>query len=70
MFVTSGVDGMVKIVNLKKELIKEITFPDSVTGCCFINESYNLLVSHRDTVSVILEKDYKPFKNLGCYPLE
>ena len=37
LFVTGGRDGLVKVWNLKKELIREIKFPEPITAVTFMN---------------------------------
>ena len=37
LFVTGGKDGLVKVWNIKKELIREIKFPEPITAVCFLN---------------------------------
>lgn len=37
LFVTGGKDGCVKVWNIKKELVREIKFPEPITSVCFLN---------------------------------
>jgi len=37
LFVTGGRDGLVKVWNIKKQLIREIKFPEPITSVCFFN---------------------------------
>lgn len=37
LYVTGGRDGLVKVWNSKKELIREIKFPEPITAVCFLN---------------------------------
>ncbi|CDW78455.1 wd repeat-containing protein 87 [Stylonychia lemnae] len=62
LFVTGAKDGLVKVWNVKKELIREIKFPEPITSVCFLNSSADLLVGHVSKVSTVLAKDYKPFE--------
>ena len=65
MLVSGGEDGCVKIRNIKKELIREIRFPEPITSVTFLNENADILVGHVGKVSSILSKDYKPFEIKG-----
>jgi WD40 repeat protein len=62
LFVTGGKDGLVKVWNIKKELIREIKFPDPITSVLFLNNDADLLIGHIGKVSSVLAKDYKPFE--------
>eukprot|EP00347_Sterkiella_histriomuscorum_P010595 403375671 len=62
LFVTGAKDGLVKVWNIKKELIREIKFPEPITSVCFLNQNADLLVGHVGKVSTVLAKDYKPFE--------
>jgi len=55
---------LVKVWNIKKELIREIKFPEPITSVCFLNSNADLLVGHVSKVSTVLAKDYKPFEIL------
>ena len=60
MFITSSADGYVKVWNIKKELIREIKFPEPVYSVSFLNEEGDLLVGHHGKVSIVAAKDYAP----------
>lgn len=62
LFVTGAKDGLVKVWNIKKELIREIKFPEPITSVCFLNSKADILVGHVGKVSSVLAKDYKPFE--------
>lgn len=62
LFVTGGKDGLVKVWNIKKELIREIKFPEPITSVCFLNKQADLLIGHVGKVSTVFAKDYKPFE--------
>lgn len=67
LFVTGGKDGLVKVWNIKKELIREIKFPEPITAVCFLNSSADLLVGHIgkvSSVSTVFAKDYKPYEQM------
>jgi WD40 repeat protein len=70
LFVTGGKDGCVKIRNIKKELVREIKFPEPIISVCFLNSKGDILVGHVGKVSSVLAQDYRPFevKNLAEPP--
>jgi len=37
IFVTGGKDGIIKVWNMRKELVREIKFPEPITAVCFFN---------------------------------
>lgn len=61
LFVTGGRDGLVKVWNIRKELIREIKFPEPITSLIFLNNDADILVGHVGKVSKVLASDYKPF---------
>lgn len=60
IYVTGGKDGFVKVWNVKKELIREIKFPEEVYSVAFLNQKGDLLVGHRGKVSMVAVQDYAP----------
>ena len=64
LFVTGGKDGLIKVWNIRKELIREIKFPEPITSVCFLNSLGDILVGHVGKVSSVLAKDYKPYEVL------
>jgi hypothetical protein len=62
IFVTGARDGLVKVWNIRKELVREIKFPEPITSVCFLNSKGDILVGHVGKVSTVLAKDYKPFE--------
>lgn len=62
IFASGAKDGLVKVWNIKKELLREIKFPEPITSVCFLNSDGDLLVGHVGKVSTVLAKDYKPFE--------
>lgn len=54
IFATGGKDGLVKVWNKRKELIREIKFPEPITAVAFLNEEGDLLVGHLGKVSSVL----------------
>ena len=53
LFATGGPDQTVKIFNLKKEILKEIKFPQPVSGVVFLNPAGDLMIGHNEKVSVV-----------------
>ncbi len=71
LFVTGARDGLVKIWNIKKELIREIKFPEPITSVCFLNQNGDILVGHVGKVSSVLASDYKPYEVMDlAHPTE
>lgn len=60
LFITSSKDGYVKVWNIKKELLREIKFPEPVYSVSFLNEQGDLLVGHHGKVSTVSVNDYVP----------
>jgi hypothetical protein len=63
LFVTGGKDGLIKVWNMRKDLVREIRFPEPITAVCFFNSNADILVGHVGKVSSVLAEDYKPFEN-------
>jgi WD40 repeat protein len=59
LYVSGGLDRYVRIFNLKKELLKEIKFPQPVTAVCFLNARGDVIVGHETKVSIVLVEDLK-----------
>lgn len=59
---TGGRDGLIKVWNIKKELVREIKFPEPITAVCFLNAHGDILVGHVGKVSSVMATDYKPFE--------
>ena len=49
-----------KIWNVKRELIREIKFPEPVESVTFLNYEGDILVGHLGKTSSVLAKDYLP----------
>ena len=62
-FVTSGMDGRVKIWNFNRQLLREVNFPEPIKACCFKNEECDLLIGHVEKVSIVLASLYLPFQS-------
>ena len=63
LFVTGAKDGIIKVWNMRKELVREIKFPEPITAVCFFNQQGDILVGHVGKVSSVMAMDYKPFEN-------
>jgi hypothetical protein len=57
IYCSGGLDCMVRIFNLKKDLIKEVKFPQPVSCVSFMNKRGDILVGHVTNVSVIMHAD-------------
>lgn len=62
LFVTGGRDGLIKVWNIKKQMIREIKFPEPITSVSFLNSEGDILVGHVGKVSSVMAIDYKPFE--------
>jgi WD40 repeat protein len=63
LFVTGAKDGLIKVWNFRKEMVREIKFPEPITAVCFLNPLGDILVGHVGKVSSVLAEDYKPFES-------
>ena len=52
--------GLIKIWNYRRQLIREIKFTEPITAVCFLNARADLVVGHGGKLSRILSKDYLP----------
>jgi len=59
LYVSVGLDRYVRIFNLKKEMLKEIKFPQPVNAVCFLNTRGDIIVGHSTKVSIIMVEDLK-----------
>lgn len=62
LFITGSLDGYAKVWNVKKELIREIKFPEKVYSVSFLNPDGDILVGHHGKVSMVSHTDYNPFE--------
>lgn len=46
LIVTGDNEGLVKIWNRKKQVVREIKFTEPITAVCFLNEQADLLIGH------------------------
>jgi len=60
LIVSGGDDGLIKIWNLKKELIREIKFPEPISAVSFMNQEGDILVAHGGKMSSVGFKVYQP----------
>lgn len=60
LFISGSMDGYVKVWNIKKELIREIKFPEPVYSVSFLNKNGDILVGHLGKVSSVSHTDYVP----------
>lgn len=63
--VSGDSEGLIKIWNHKKDLIREIKFTEPVTAVCFLNEQADILVGHYGKLSRVNAKDYIPAEKEG-----
>ena len=57
---TGDAEGLIKVWNYRKELIREVKFTEPVSAVCFQDEEGNLLVGHEGKLSRIEAKNYLP----------
>jgi len=62
LFISGSMDGFAKVWNIKKELIREIKFPEKVFSVSFLNRDGDILVGHHGKVSMVSHEDYNPFE--------
>ena len=48
---------------MRRELIREIKFPEPVYSVSFLNEEGDILVGHQGKVSMVSREDYIPDEN-------
>lgn len=58
LLISGSIDGLVKIWNIKKDLIREIKFPEEVYTVSFLNREGDIIVGHKGKVSTVSCKDY------------
>lgn len=66
--VTVDREGLIKVWNEMRDLIREIKFNDEVSSVAFMSSSSDLLVGHGGKLSKISAKDYINEKDLFCAP--
>ena len=60
MIVSADIDGLIKVWNFRKELLREVKFTEPISAVCFLNENADLLVAHHGKLSRIMKEDYLP----------
>ena len=68
MIVTGDKDGLVKIWNSKKQLIREIKFVGKINSVAFLNQQGDIIVGHAGNLSKLEYSKYKDKKDNS--PLE
>jgi hypothetical protein len=63
---TGDREGLIKIWNKKKEIVREIKFTDSITAICFLNKEADLLIGHGCNLSRVYARDYIPKGGFKC----
>jgi len=58
LMATGDADGLIKIWNAKKELIREVKFNEEISSVTFINVKGDLIVGHHGQLSKIAMEDY------------
>jgi hypothetical protein len=58
---------MVKVWNIKKDLLREIKFPEPVYSVSFLNGDGDVLIGHKGKLSTVLFKDYAPDSSMKLY---
>lgn len=67
LLISGSIDGLVKIWNIKKELIREIKFPEEVYAVSFLNSDGDIIVGHKGKVSTVSKEDYQPHEISKLY---
>jgi hypothetical protein len=67
---TGDREGLIKIWNKKKEIVREIKFNDSITAICFLNKEADLLIGHGCNLSRVYARDYIPKTGFKCEDYE
>lgn len=58
LFVSGSRDCTAKVWNARRQLLREIKFPEQVLGVTFLNENGDILVGHEGKVSLVKASDY------------
>lgn len=61
LFVTSDADGLIKLWDWNKNLVREIKFTEPISCVCFMNENADLMAGHGGKLSRIRAVDYLPY---------
>lgn len=68
LIASGDAQGLIKIWNYRRQLIREIKFTEPITAVCFLNQRADLVVGHKGKLSRILAKDYLPSQSLYAVP--
>ena len=60
LIVSGDCEGLLKLWNIKKELIREIKFTEPITSVCFLNLAADIVVGHQGKLSRLNASDYLP----------
>jgi hypothetical protein len=58
LFATGDKEGLIKIWNKKKEIVREIKFTEPITALVFLNKQADLVIGHGSTLSRIKAQAY------------
>jgi WD40 repeat protein len=58
LMATADADGLIKIWNARKELIREVKFNEPISSVTFMNVKGDLLVGHQGQLSKIAMESY------------
>lgn len=62
LIATGDKEGLIKIWNKKKEIVREIKFTEPITALVFLNKQADLVIGHGSTLSRIKQHAYFPQK--------
>ena len=68
LIASGDAQGLIKIWNYRRQLIREIKFTEPITAVCFLNARADLVVGHKGKISRIRSKDYLPDQSLFKVP--
>jgi hypothetical protein len=63
---TGDREGLIKVWNMKKEIVREIKFTEPITAICFLNREGDLLIGHACNLSRVYARDYIPEGGFAC----
>lgn len=58
LLITGDRQGLVKVWNCKKELIREIKFVEAISSVNFVNPQADIIIGHSGNLSLVKAKDY------------
>jgi len=62
LYVTGDSEGIIKIWNCQKQLVRDIRFVDPINSVCFLNEDADILIGHSGNLSRLNSEDYNDKK--------